>query len=101
MCEAMETGLLLAGLKINFNQRAPLAGFITPRVVVWDRSGVYSRAAPGRVTVASQTPNLRHMKPLKCFMNLANPDADSPDPFFCGAIYLLKPPQQLHRLVAT
>ena len=34
MCEAMETGLLLAGLRINFNQRAPLAEFITPYVVV-------------------------------------------------------------------
>ena len=26
----MKTGLLLAGLRINFNRRAPLAGFITP-----------------------------------------------------------------------
>ena len=39
VCEAMKTGLLLAGLRINFNQRAPLAGFITPCVTVWDRSG--------------------------------------------------------------
>ena len=30
VCEAMKTDLLLAGLRINFNQRAPLAGFITP-----------------------------------------------------------------------
>ena len=34
VCEAMETGLLLAGLRITFNQRGPLAGFITPSVVV-------------------------------------------------------------------
>ena len=34
----MKTGSL-AGLRINFNQRAPLAGFITPCVAVWDRSG--------------------------------------------------------------
>ena len=39
VCEAMKTGLLLAGLRINFNHRAPLAGFITPCVAVWDRSG--------------------------------------------------------------
>ena len=39
VCEAMKTGLLLAGLRINFNQRAPLAGFIIPCVAVWDRSG--------------------------------------------------------------
>ena len=40
-CEAMKTGLLHlqdSGLGINFNQRA-FAGFITPCVVVWDRSG--------------------------------------------------------------
>ena len=36
----MKTGLLLAGLMINFNQRAPLAGFITPCVAVWDRSSL-------------------------------------------------------------
>ena len=36
----MKTGLLLAGLRINFNQGAPLAGFITPCVAVWDRSGL-------------------------------------------------------------
>ena len=36
----MKTGLLLAGLRINFNQRAPLAGFITPCAAVWDRSGL-------------------------------------------------------------
>ena len=36
----MKTGLLLAGLRINFNQRAPLAGFITPCVAFWDRSGL-------------------------------------------------------------
>ena len=29
VCEATKTGLLLAGLRINFNQRAPLTGFIT------------------------------------------------------------------------
>ena len=40
VCEAMKTGLLLAGLRINFNERAPLAGFITPCVAVWDRSGL-------------------------------------------------------------
>ena len=39
VCVAMKTGLLLAGLRINFNQRAPLAGFVTPCVTVWDRSG--------------------------------------------------------------
>ena len=39
VCEAMKTGLLLAGLRINFDQRAPLAGFIPPCVAVWDRSG--------------------------------------------------------------
>ena len=39
VCEAMKTGLLLAGLRINFNQRASLAGFVTPCVTVWDRSG--------------------------------------------------------------
>ena len=39
MCGAVETGLLLAGLNINFNQKAPLAGFMAPCVVVWDRSG--------------------------------------------------------------
>ena len=39
VCEAMKTGLLLAGLRINFNQRALLAGFVTPCVTVWDRSG--------------------------------------------------------------
>ena len=42
VCEAMKTGLLLAGLRINFNQRAPLAGFVTPCVAVWDRSGSIS-----------------------------------------------------------
>ena len=36
----MKTGLLLVGLRINFNQRAPLAGFITPCVAVRDRSGL-------------------------------------------------------------
>ena len=36
----MKTGLLLAGLRINFNQRAPLAGFKTPCVAVWGRSGL-------------------------------------------------------------
>ena len=36
----MKTGLLLAGLRINFNQRAPLEGFITPCIAVWDRSGL-------------------------------------------------------------
>ena len=36
----MKTGLLLAGLRTNFNQRAPLAKFITPCVAVWDRSGL-------------------------------------------------------------
>ena len=40
MTQSMKTGLLLAGLRINFNQRAPLAGFITPCVAVWDRSGL-------------------------------------------------------------
>ena len=39
VCEVMKTGLLLAGLTINFNQRAPLAGLVTPCVTVWDRSG--------------------------------------------------------------
>ena len=39
VCEAMETGSLLAGLRINFNQRARLAGFITLCVAVWDLSG--------------------------------------------------------------
>ena len=38
-CEAMKTGVLLTGLRINFNQRAPLAGFMTPCLAVWDRSG--------------------------------------------------------------
>ena len=37
--EAMKTGLLLAGVRISFNQGAPLAGFTTPCVGVWDRSG--------------------------------------------------------------
>ena len=41
------------------------------------------------------------MKPLECYMNQANSDPDSPDPLFCGAIYLSQPPQQIHRLVAT
>ena len=39
VCLVMKTGLLLAGLRITFNQRAPLAGFVTPCVTVWDRSG--------------------------------------------------------------
>ena len=39
VCEVMKTGLLLAGLTINFNQRAPLAGLVTSCVTVWDRSG--------------------------------------------------------------
>ena len=30
VCEAKETGFLLAGLRINFNQGAPLAGYTTP-----------------------------------------------------------------------
>ena len=47
MCKAMKAGLLLAGLRINFNQRAPPAGFATPRDTVWDRSG--SRFSPVRV----------------------------------------------------
>ena len=34
----METSLQLAGSRIEFNQGAPLAGFTTPCVVVWDRS---------------------------------------------------------------
>ena len=51
-----------------------------------------SRAAPGRVTVASQTPHLPLMKPLQSFMNQANPDSDSPASFVCGAIYLSQPP---------
>ena len=38
MCDATKTGLLLAGLRINFNERAPLAGFIIPCVAVWNRS---------------------------------------------------------------
>ena len=38
VCEPMETGFLLAGLRINFNQGAPLAAFKTSCVVVWDRS---------------------------------------------------------------
>ena len=42
MCGAVETGLLLAGLNINFNERAPLAGFITPCVEVWNRSGSFN-----------------------------------------------------------
>ena len=37
--EAMKTGLQLAGSRIDFNQGAPFAGFITPCAVVWDRSG--------------------------------------------------------------
>ena len=36
----MKNGLLLAGLRINFNRRAPLGGYITPCVAVWDRSGL-------------------------------------------------------------
>ena len=40
VCEAMKTGLLPTGSSINFSQRAPLVKFITPRVVVWDRSGL-------------------------------------------------------------
>ena len=39
VCVAMKAGLLLAGLRIIFNHRAPLAGFVTPCVAVWDRSG--------------------------------------------------------------
>ena len=39
VCEAIKTGSLLAGLRINFNQRAPLAGFITLSVAIWGRSG--------------------------------------------------------------
>ena len=39
-CRIKKTGLLLAGLRINLNQRAPLAGFITPCVAVWGRSGL-------------------------------------------------------------
>ena len=37
VCMSVKTGLLLAGLSINFNQRAPLAGFVTPCVTVKDR----------------------------------------------------------------
>ena len=51
-----------------------------------------SRAAPGRVTVASQTLHLRLLKPLQCFMSQANPDSDSAVPLFCGVIYLSQPP---------
>ena len=36
--EAMKTGLLIAGLRINFNQRASLAGFLTPCAAGWGRS---------------------------------------------------------------
>ena len=36
----MKTGLLLAGLRISFNQGPPLAGYITPCIAVWDRSGL-------------------------------------------------------------
>ena len=39
VCEAMKTGFLLPGLRINLNQRVHLAGFITPSVAIWDRSG--------------------------------------------------------------
>ena len=42
MWEAIKTGLQLAGSRIDFNQGAPLAGYITPCVVVWDRSGSIS-----------------------------------------------------------
>ena len=35
VCEVMKTGLQLARSGTNFNQRARLAGFITPRVVVY------------------------------------------------------------------
>ena len=34
-------------------------------------------------------------------MDQVDPNSDRPAPFFCGAIYFLQPPQQLHRLVVT
>ena len=40
--EAMQTGFLLAGLRINTQPKSPLAGFITPCVAVWDRSGSFT-----------------------------------------------------------
>ena len=41
VCEAInENWLAACGLRINFNQRAPLAEFITSCVAVWDRSGL-------------------------------------------------------------
>ena len=36
----MKTGMKLAGSRIDFNQGAPLAGLITPCVVVWDHAGL-------------------------------------------------------------
>ena len=33
VCAAFKTGLLLTGLSINFNRRAPLAGFVTLSVL--------------------------------------------------------------------
>ena len=47
-----------------------------------------SRAAPGRVTVASETPHLPLIKPLQGFTNQVKPNSDGPAPFFYGAIYL-------------
>ena len=49
----MKSGLLLAGLRINLKQkRAPLAGFITPCVAVWDRSGsIYTSVSEPAVHV--------------------------------------------------
>ena len=45
VCETMKTGLLLAGLRINFKQRAPLAGFVTPCVTVLGSFGFNYSAA--------------------------------------------------------
>lgn len=39
-CEAMQTGLQLAGLRTNFNQKARLAGCIASCVAVKNRSGL-------------------------------------------------------------
>ena len=50
-----------------------------------------SRAAPGRVTVASQTPHLPLLKPLQFFFIQANPNSDSPAPFFLRGYLPLTP----------
>ena len=60
-----------------------------------------SRAAPGRVTVASQTPHQPLMKPLQSFMKIRSTRTlIAPLPFSAGLSINTShsPPRQLHRL---